>query len=206
MKKNNVFILSAPSGAGKSTLISLVLNSIPSLFFSVSHTTRAPREGEQEGIDYYFVDVPTFRTMIQSDQFLEWAHVHGYYYGTSMEMVSIAEAAGKDLILDIDVQGAQLVRQKLHDAIGIFILPPTYEELERRLMLRQKDSHEVVQQRLETARQEIDRYHEYDYVVINADIKEAFENLAGIIRGQGQRRVVQEEKIRNILKSFNRNV
>src|SRR4030095_8192095 len=148
-EKSNVFILSAPSGAGKSTLIQLLFQEISGLHFSISHTTRPPREGETDGVEYFFVSEQRFREMIESNQFLEWAHVHGYFYGTSHEMVSEAAEQGKDLLLDIDIQGAAKVRARLPEAVSIFIFPPSYEDLRRRLVERGTDSPEQILQRIE---------------------------------------------------------
>lgn len=201
-RKNNIFIISAPSGAGKSTLIHLLLAQIPSLFFSVSHTTRAPRPGEREAVDYFFISQDQFEEMIRTNQFLEWAKVHGSYYGTSREMLERSANAGKDLILDIDVQGAAQVRKAVPEAVSIFILPPSYEILRARLTQRQKDSVEQVEKRLVTARKEIEHWREYEYIVINEDLNEAFESLSSLVRGQRLRRENLEERIENILKSF----
>ncbi len=201
-RKNNIFILSAPSGAGKSTLIQLLLARDSSLLFSISHTTRPPRGGEKHGVDYYFVSTAEFESMSNAGQFLEWAPVHGYFYGTSRTMVREAEAAGKDLVLDIDVQGAAQVRKDVPDAISIFILPPSYDVLKSRLEQRQKDSAEVVHKRLERARNEIEHCREYDYIVINEDLNDAFEDLRSIIRGQRLRKDRLEDRIEIILKSF----
>jgi len=201
-RKSNIFILSAPSGAGKSTLIQLLLAKDPALQFSVSHTTRLPRDGEKNGSDYFFISPSEFESMIQAGEFLEWASVHGYFYGTSREMVRQAEEAGKDLILDIDVQGASQVRKSVPDALSIFVLPPSYETLRKRLEQRQKDSVQAVQKRLERARKEIEHCREYDYIIINEELNSAFDDLTSIIRGQRLKRQNLEERIENILKSF----
>ena len=201
-RKNNIFLISAPSGAGKSTLIQLLLNQIPSLFFSISHTTRPPRAGETNGVEYYFVDPPKFRQMIENQQFLEWAEVHGYYYGTSLDMAERAEEETKDLLLDVYIQGAARARELLKPLTTIFILPPSYEVLKQRLLHRQKDTAQQIEQRIENARREISHYTEYDFVVVNEDLGSAFEILAGIIRSQRSRREVMEEKIAQILRSF----
>jgi len=201
-RKNNIFIISAPSGAGKSTLIHLLLAQIPSLFFSISHTTRAARPGEREGVDYFFISQEKFEEMIHTNQFLEWAKVHGSYYGTSREMLERSASDGRDLILDIDVQGAAQVRKALPQALSVFILPPSYEILRSRLMQRQKDSAEQVEKRLVAARKEIEHWREYEYIVINEDLNEAFESLSSLVRGQRLRRENLEERIENILKSF----
>jgi len=200
--KSNVFILSAPSGAGKSTLIQLLFEEISGLHFSISHTTRPPREGETDGVEYFFVNEPRFRKMIESNQFLEWAHVHGYFYGTSLQMIQLAEEQGKDLLLDINIQGAAKVRKRLPDAISVFILPPSYEVLKRRLVERQTDSPGQIRQRIENARQEIEHYAEYDYIILNEDLGAACQNLASIIRSHRCREKAQAARIEEILRSF----
>ncbi len=196
-------MISAPSGAGKTTLVQRLMERVPNLYFSISHTTRPSREGEQEGIDYFFINENTFRQMISGNEFLEWAEVHGHRYGTSKRMIKLAEEAGKDLILDLDVQGAGSVRKILPEAASIFIMPPSYESLRERLVQRRTDKEEQIEQRLENAREEIQRYGEYDYVVINEEIDSATENLCGIVRSRRCQRENLEEKIEKILKSFN---
>lgn len=140
--------------------------------------------------------------MIETNQFLEWAHVHGHYYGTSVEMVHSAEEQGKDLVLDVDIQGHRSVRKVLDSVISIFILPPSYEVLRERLIKRKVDNPEQIQQRIENARTEIQHYREYDYAVINDDLRAAFNNLAGIVRGERSQRAKMEEEIQKILESF----
>jgi len=200
--KNSVFIISAPSGSGKTTLIDLLLSENPSLLFSISHTTRPPRPGERDGVEYFFVNEKQFEQMIREDRFLEWAEVHGHFYGTSREMLNQAEQDKRDLILDIDVQGAALVRQKMPEAISIFILPPSYSALKMRLLSRQKDSQEVMLKRLENARKEILRYSEFDYIIINDDLQSASKSLSSIIHSSNSLREKQTERIESILKSF----
>lgn len=202
-RKNNIFVISAPSGAGKTTLVQILMERIPNLYFSISHTTRPYRDGELEGVDYFFINENTFRQMISSGEFLEWAEVHGHLYGTSKRMIMLAEEGGKDLILDLDVQGAASVRKILPEAASIFIMPPSYESLRARLVQRRTDKEEQIEQRLENAREEIQRYREYDYVVINEELGSAAENLCGIVRSKRCQRENLEEKIEMILKSFN---
>jgi guanylate kinase len=201
-QKNNVFIISAPSGSGKTTLIDLLLKQNPSLMFSISHTTRPPRTGERDGIEYFFVSEQRFEQMIRDDRFVEWAEVHGHYYGTSREMLFQAEKDHRDVILDIDVQGAAQVRQKMPQAISIFILPPSYEALKTRLLSRQKDSKEVMFKRLDNARKEIRRYSEFDYIIINDDLQSALSSLSSIITSSNSLREKQIDRIEAILKSF----
>jgi guanylate kinase len=201
-RKSSLFIISAPSGAGKSTLIQRLLAGNTNLLFSISHTTRLPREGEQNGVDYFFVTDPQFKKMIENNELLEWAEVHGFFYGTSREMLTRASVQGCDLILDIDVQGATKVKKLLPDTISIFILPPSFEALRERLRLRRKDTEEQIAKRIENARGEIQHCNEYDYIIINHQIDTAFEDLNCIVSSQNQRRDHQQEEINAILKSF----
>ena len=202
MRKSKVFIISAPSGAGKSTLIQSLLREVPSLLFSVSHTTRRPRDGERDAVDYYFVSPEEFQRMIAAGEFLEWATVHGSHYGTSKEMLRMAENKNKDLLLDIDVQGAGKVRRSLPDAVSIFVMPPSFEALAERLKKRRKDSFEQMEQRIQTARTEMQQYHEYDYVIINENLDNALGELIGIIKGDTSKKKIAVEKIQKIMKSF----
>ena len=201
-RKSNAFILSAPSGAGKSSLIELLLNQSPSLCFSVSHTTRPPRAGETDGIEYYFISKEEFEEMIAGRKFLEWAEVHGYFYGTSRAMLDRAEKEGKDLLLDVDVQGAAKIKEQIPDAVTIFILPPSFEVLRERLVRRQKDTDRQIAKRIENARSEIEHYVEYDYIIVNRDLASAFESLVSIIRSQQCRREQMEENAREVIDSF----
>jgi guanylate kinase len=201
-KKNNIFIISAPSGAGKSTLIQLLLAQNPGLFFSISHTTRPARQGEKNGNEYYFVSENEFTNMIEGGEFLEWAQVHGYYYGTAKQMLQKANNAKQDLILDIDVQGTAKVKQLLEDAISIFILPPSFEILRDRLVRRQKDTEEQIARRMENARQEIQFADQYDYIIINHDLHAAFEDLTSIIRSERCRRENLADEVEKIIRSF----
>jgi guanylate kinase len=201
-QRNNVFIISAPSGSGKTTLIDLLLSENPSLMFSISHTTRPPRPGEQNGVEYFFINEDDFLKMIKEDRFLEWANVHGHFYGTSRETVERAQKEGRDLILDIDVQGAEQIRKKMPDAISIFILPPSYEALQRRLLARQKDKEEVMMKRLQNAKKEILRFGEFDYIIINDDLYTASKRLSGIINSTDSKRELQTDRLNSILKDF----
>jgi guanylate kinase len=178
----NLFIIAAPSGAGKSSLVNSVLASDPRLSLSVSYTTRAPRTGEQDGREYHFVDLPVFNGMLSRGEFLESAEVHGNYYGTSQKWISEARATGRDIILEIDWQGAQQVRRVFPEAVSIFILPPSMPELERRLRSRGKDSDAVIRRRLENAREEMAHVAEFQYVIINNDFEMARLDLAAVFR------------------------
>jgi len=184
-KQGTLFIVSAPSGAGKTTLVQNLLGSMENLQVSISHTTRPRRPNEQDGRDYHFVDEAGFRALIEADQFLEYARVFDHYYGTSRTWVEQQLAGGCDIILEIDWQGAQQVRRQTPDAVGIFILPPSYGALEARLKER-GDAAATVQRRMDGAVAELSHYREYDYLVINDDLERAGRDLAAVIRAAGQ--------------------
>ncbi|MBM3460777.1 MAG: guanylate kinase [Armatimonadetes bacterium] len=167
MHRGRIFVVSGPSGAGKSTVLARVLSALHDVKFSASATTRQPRQGEQEGVDYYFVTTEKFKEMIAQDAFLEWAQVYSHYYGTPAGYVDDALAAGKDVLLDIDVQGARKVRQKRNDVVYLFLAPPSLQELERRLLGRHTETEERIKVRLEAARKEMSAIPEYDYLVVN---------------------------------------
>src|SRR5882762_8923439 len=179
-----LFVITAPSGAGKTSLIEAVMRDDPSLKISVSYTTRAPRKGEKDGVDYHFVDEKTFRSMKERGEFLESAQVHGNHYGTGKQVILDAVKRGDDLILEIDWQGAQQVRKLYPACIGIFILPPSIEELERRMRTRGQDSDAVIRRRLENAREELAHAGEFKYAIINKDFETARQELAKIIRSE----------------------
>lgn len=180
--KGNLIIISAPSGSGKSTLASGLFRQTKGVVFSVSHTTRKPRGGEKEGEDYFFVpDEEQFQQMIKEGAFLEHAHVYGNYYGTSRHFVESMQVSGNDVLLDIDVQGALKVKGLKPEALMVFVLPPSYQELEKRLINRGLDDPEVIRRRLKIARDEIKEYKKYDYVIINNDLKKSIEDLRQIV-------------------------
>ena len=184
----NLFIVSGPSGAGKSALVERVLQSIRNVRFSISYTTRAPRGAEQNGVEYNFVGRDEFRELIDCKNLLEWAEVHGNYYGTSSRFVEDLLRKGEDVLLDIDVQGARTVREKRADAIGVFILPPSFQVLRERLEKRSLDDGliddgTIIEQRLKRACKEINHYPEYDYLIINRDLKSSTRELESIIMG-----------------------
>jgi guanylate kinase len=183
-RKGRLFVITAPSGAGKTSLIDALVRDDPSLKLSISYTTRAPRPGEKNGVDYHFVDEPTFLAMRSRGDFLESAEVHGHRYGTSKRVITEALAKGEDLILEIDWQGARQVRAIYPDCVGIFILPPSIEELERRMRARGQDSDEVMRRRLENAKGEMDHAGEFDYAIINKDFDTARRKLAEVIRAE----------------------
>jgi len=177
-----LFIGSAPSGAGKSSLTAKLLEADKDIHMSVSYTTRAPRPGEVDGRNYHFVDKARFMSMLERGEFLESAEVHGNHYGTSNAWIEAQRSAGRDILLEIDWQGAQQVRRLVPDAIGIFILPPSLAELERRIRARGQDSEEVLRRRLAAAGEEMSHAVEFEYVIINNDFEEARRDLIAIVR------------------------
>ena len=177
-----LFVITAPSGAGKTSLIDAVMRDDPSLKISVSYTTRKPRPGEKDGVDYHFVDDAAFLKMRERGEFLESAEVHGYRYGTSRKVITDALKRGEDLILEIDWQGARQVRTLYPACVGIFILPPSVEELERRMRSRAQDAEGVIRRRLEAARGEMEHAGEFNYAIINKDFDTARQELAAIIQ------------------------
>ena len=190
-----VFIISAPSGSGKSTLTNELRRIVPNLEFSISYTTRPPRGSEQSGREYFFVSREQFECMIREDEFLEYAEVFGNYYGTARRFLREATARGHDLLLDIDVQGAAQVKQRVPDAVSVFILPPSREELERRLRRRSEadydpqhsqspppsNTEEIIQRRLHTASREIENFCQYDYILVNDRLEQSIDTLKSIV-------------------------
>lgn len=198
----SVFIVSAPSGSGKSTLVNRVLRQDPNLLFSISFTTRAPRGNEKPGESYNYISRQEFEERLARDEFLEWAKVFENYYGTSRLYFDRARSEGKDLVLDIDVQGARQLKERIPDAASIFILAPSRQILEQRLRARSEDSEAVIQRRLRGAAAEIRNYHQYDYVLVNRDLETSVMQLKSIIEAERIRRVRMEEHIQPILESF----
>jgi guanylate kinase len=196
-----VIVVSGPSGAGKSTLLARVLAEMTHLRFSVSHTTRPPRAGEAEGVDYHFVDDEQFQDMVERGMFLESARVHAHRYGTSRTEYDRAEQDGVDLLLDLDVQGAEQVRGKFEDAVTVFILPPSRRVLERRLRARGQEEGSL-QRRLEAAAEEMSKYVEYDYAIINDDLARSVESLKAIIRASRARTSRIDVAARAVLGTF----
>jgi guanylate kinase len=180
-RKTLVYIISAPSGSGKSTLVNELLKSVSGLEFSISYTTRAPRGSETNGRQYYFISRAEFEKMILENQFLEHAEVFGNYYGTARRFLQEAEKNGRDLLLDIDVQGAAQIQQKIPQAISIFILPPNRKTLEERLRKRGEDREDVIQRRLITAAEEIENYERYNYILVNDRLEDSIEILQSIV-------------------------
>jgi guanylate kinase len=197
-----LFVISSPSGGGKGTLIRRVLPRVPRLGYSVSWTTRPPREGERHGVHYYFVSRAEFDAARGRGEFLEWAVVHGNHYGTSMSVVEQELLSGRDVILEIDVQGAESVRRARVDSVGVFILPPSFEVLRQRLAARRSENPEQFATRLRNARAEVERYTEFDYVLLNDDADRAAAQLASVVYAERARRGRQESLARRVLASF----
>jgi guanylate kinase len=205
MNGGNIFIISAPSGSGKSTLTNEVRRVVPNLEFSISYTTRPPRGSEQSGREYFFVSREEFERMLAEDEFLEYAEVFGNYYGTAKRFLREATARGHDLLLDIDVQGAAQVKQKVADAVSVFILPPSREELERRLRRRAEadddlqrkllgdgarpfNTEDIIQRRLQTATREIENFSQYDYILVNDRLEQSIDVLKSIVEAERLKR------------------
>jgi guanylate kinase len=199
---STVFIISAPSGSGKSTLVTRLLTEVRDLMFSISYTTRKPRGSEVNGQSYRFVSREEFEAMIARGEFLEWAQVFGNYYGTHRGILEEARALGKDLVLDIDVQGARQLIVTVPEAVTVFILAPSKQILEQRLRARGEDRNEVVERRLKEAAEEIRNYGAYDYVLINSDLEESVVVLSAIVRAERARRSRIEDRIKPILATF----
>jgi guanylate kinase len=197
-----IFIISAPSGSGKSTLVARLLAGMPGLMFSVSYTTRQPRGHEVNGESYHFVAREDFERMVARGEFLEWAEVFGNYYGTHQGILERARAAGADLVLDIDVQGARQLKDRIPEAVTVFILAPSRQILENRLRARGEDREEVIERRLREAAGEIRKYEDYDYVLINRDLTESDAVLSAIVRAERVRRDRIEDQIKPILTTF----
>ena len=182
---SKVFIISAPSGSGKSTLVNELRRAVARLDFSISYTTRPPRGSEQNGREYYFVSRQEFERMLAADEFLEHADVFGHYYGTAKRFLREAQSRNNDLLLDIDVQGAAQIKQKMPEAVSVFVLPPSREELERRLRRRSQAEHmaseEVIQRRLHTASKEIENWPKYDYILVNDRLEYSIDQLKAIV-------------------------
>jgi guanylate kinase len=194
-----LFIVAAPSGAGKSTLVNALLEREPAISLSVSHTTRPPRTGEEYGRHYYFVERSEFEREIEEGIFLEHAEVHGNLYGTSRKTVSGLLGQGKDVLLEIDWQGAQQVRKTKADCVSIFILPPSRHELERRLRGRGSDTAEVIERRLHNSREEIAHAHEFDYIIVNDRFEDALGDLQAIVRAVRLRSELQWRRHENLI-------
>lgn len=202
MVKGNLYIVAAPSGAGKTTLVSALLKAEPNVQLSVSYTTRPPREGEVDGLNYHFVDRATFEQMILAGDFLEHANVFGNYYGTSQTWINTAINDGRDILLEIDWQGAQQVRRIFPQAIGIFVLPPSLETLASRLHGRGTDDEAVIARRLAAAREEISHVDEFDYVVVNEMLDQAIAEIVSIVRAERLRIGPQSDRYQKLIASL----
>jgi guanylate kinase len=201
--RGRVFIVSAPSGSGKSTLLAKLLAETPDLVFSISFTTRKPRGGEQNGVEYFFVTESVFEKMIGEGRFVEHARVFDHYYGTAIHTLEEVLMQGKDMLLDIDTEGASQVKMKIPDAVSIFIMPPSFDALHERLKRRQLDNDETIQKRLRWASQvEVYRFKNYDYVVINDDIRLSLHLMQSIVAAERCRRERMAERVENIIQTF----
>jgi guanylate kinase len=197
-----VLIISAPSGSGKSTLVTRLLQRDQRLIFSISYTTRPPRGTEKDGESYHFISRPEFESRIAGGEFLEWAQVFGNYYGTHRAYLDRAASEDFDLVLDIDVQGARQLKERIPEAVSIFILAPSREVLERRLRARSEDSGGVIERRLREAAEEIRNYHRYDYVLVNHEVEDSVRRLHAIVEAERIRRQRMERDLKPILASF----
>ena len=199
MRKGKLYVISAASGAGKTSLVSALLEQVADIEVSVSHTTRAPREGEVDGLNYHFVDTAKFEEMIEAAEFFEHATVFGNMYGTSRQHIQEQLLKGKDVILEIDWQGAQQIRQLINDCRTIYVVPPSVAALRERLTSRGQDDESVINQRMQEAISEMSHYVEFDYLIINDDFDEARDNLAAIIKGNRMLHEHQQQKHADLL-------
>ena len=201
-RAGNIIVISAPSGTGKSTVVKQVVVSVAGLGFSISHTTRSPRSGERNGREYFFISAARFKQMAATGDFVEWANVHGNFYGTSWKELRHALEGGGDVVLDIDVQGHSQVRRRLPEALSIFLLPPSFPELARRLRRRHSDSAEVIESRLAAARKEISHWPEYDYLIVNDRISSAVRDVKTVVLAARLRRQNQQGLVEHIRRTF----
>ena len=197
-----LFVVSSPSGGGKGTLIQRVLKKVPNLSYSVSFTTRAPRNGEVNGREYFFVTPEQFQVMVAANEFLEWAHVHSKQYGTARQQVGREISEGRDIILEVDVQGAASVRALMADSVSIFILPPSFEVLKQRLQARGTDSPEELDLRLRNAPTELKDYSAFQYVILNDDVDRAANQMAAIVHAERARLSRQEAQVKRVVEAF----
>lgn len=200
-----LFVVSSPSGGGKGTLIQRLLNKVPNLSYSVSFTTRTPRNGEVNGREYFFVTSEEFKRMAAANEFLEWAHVHGKLYGTSQSQVSREISEGRDIVLEVDVQGAASIRTLMPDSVSVFILPPSFEVLRQRLLARGTDSPEELNLRLGNAPKELKDYSAFQYLIVNDDADRAAEQLSAIVHAERARLHRQGPRVKNMVQAFTAN-
>ena len=201
-RRGNLFVISAPSGSGKTTLVRRLLDTLDDVQFSISFTTRSARRRERDGIDYHFIAEAYFRSKIEDGEFLEWAEVHGNLYGTSKIETEKIRAGGEDILMDVDVQGATQVRKAQPDALTLFIMPPSFGVLEKRLRGRTQDSDKVIEGRLNEARHEIHHYKDYDYVLVNDSVERTSELFKAIVLAERMRPHLLQDRIRPIIDSF----
>jgi len=201
-RRGILYVVSSPSGGGKGTLIRRVLDVMPDLSYSVSYTTRAPRNGEVNGREYFFVNRDQFEKMVTAGEFLEWANVHGHLYGTARRQVTEEVASGIDIVLEVDVQGAASVRSLGLDSVSVFILPPSLETLRSRLIARGTDSPEQLAVRLRNAPEELSQYSTFDYVIFNDKVDSAATELAAIVVAERARRERQEPLVHDVIEKF----
>lgn len=198
----HIFIVAAPSGGGKTSLIKKLVTTLPDIVVSVSHTTRLPRPGEQEGIDYYFINDTDFLTLINEDAFVEYARVFNHFYGTSMQEINARLKAGIDVVLDIDWQGAEQIKQRYPQALGIFIVPPSLDALKERLLNRRQDNEQVINYRMQQAQDELRHFSDFDYLIVNDDFPKALQELETIVlahRLKMTRQAMKYEKLLSLL-------
>jgi guanylate kinase len=200
--EGSLFVVAAPSGAGKSTLVNALLEREPEISLSISHTTRPPRPGEEYGRHYYFVDRPEFEREVAEGIFLEHAEVHGNFYGTSRKIVQELLQQGRDVLLEIDWQGAAQIRKSKPDCVSVFILPPSRAELERRLRGRGSDSADVIERRLRNSRGEIAHAHEFDYIIVNDRFEDALDGLQAIVQAVRQRSQLQCQRHETLIREL----
>ncbi|GBD37897.1 Guanylate kinase [bacterium HR37] len=198
MTQGILFVVSGPSGSGKTTLTRRIIEMLDNVRFSVSFTTREPRPGEVDGVDYRFVSREEFEEMIRENMFAEWAVVHGHFYGTPIYEIERARSCGVDLILDIDIQGAKTIKERYGSGVYIFVTPSSFEALRERLLKRKGEGMAEIEKRLENARREMEEICSYDYIIINDRLDEAVENLVSVIRAERCRK----ERAVNLLKDF----
>jgi guanylate kinase len=201
-RAGNIIVISAPSGTGKSTVVKRVVASVAGLSFAISHTTRLPRPGEQDRREYFFVSEARFKRMVAAGDFVEWANVYRHLYGTSWSELRHALKGGKDVVLDIDVQGHSQVRRRLPQALSIFLLPPSFPELARRLRRRHSDSPEVIESRLAVARKEIRHWSEYDYLIVNDRLSSTVRAVKTVVLAARFRRQNQQRLVGDIRRTF----
>jgi len=202
LSRGNLFVVVAPSGAGKTSLVDALLKRESNIRLSISYTTRAPRQGEQNGREYHFVDKPAFEAMIAAGDFLEHANVYGNYYGTSKRWIEEQISGDHDVLLEIDWQGAAQVRKLFPSVVGIFILPPSLDELRRRLQARGKDSPEAIERRMASAREEISHVLEFEYIIVNERFESALDDLIAIVRAARLARVQQSHRLSKLTDEF----